>query len=332
MSKKYKILLPVVVAAVIIGLLALYISTHSIPVLQPRGPIGHNERTLLIIASLLAVIVVVPTFALTIYIAIKYREENHTETTKYKPDFDHSRLFESIWWGIPIVIIGVLSVITWVSSHQLDPYKSIASKEPTLNIDVIALDWKWLFIYPQQNLASVNLAVIPVDQPVDFYVTSDTVMNSFWVPQLGGQIYAMPGMITQLHELASQPGNYLGSPANISGAGFSRMDFTVRATSSSDFDSWATSFAARASKALNTSTYNELSKPSDNTPVAYYSPVDNNLFENTAMKYMMPMPKSQSQTKTTTQPTSGAIRKNQPATTGQKNENANSGAMSGMRM
>lgn len=287
MRKKIKIILPILFAVAIVALTAWYLSRHSIPVLQPRGPIGQKERQLLIVGCLLAAIVVVPTFVLTIYIAVKYREENHTAKTKYRPDFDRSRLFETIWWGVPIVLIGILCVVAWQSAHSLDPYRQLVSSKKPLTVQVVALDWKWLFVYPNQDIASVNLAEIPVNTPVEFQVTSDTIMNSFWVPQLGGQIYAMPGMITQLHLMADKSGSYFGSPANIAGKGFSRMDFTVRAASQTDFDNWVKT-ARRTSKSLNTGTYAALAKPSDDVPVTYYSGVPDNFVEDLAMKYMVP--------------------------------------------
>jgi cytochrome o ubiquinol oxidase subunit 2 len=287
MRKKLKIIIPVLLAVAVVALTAWYLARYSIPVLQPRGEVGLRERKLLIVGCLLAVIVVVPTFALTIYIAIKYREENHTAKTKYKPNFDRSRLFESIWWGIPIIIIGILCVVAWQSAHSLDPYKQLASTKKPLTVQVVALDWKWLFIYPEQNIASVNLAEIPVGTPVQFEVTSDTIMNSFWVPQLGGQIYAMPGMITQLHLVADKAGSYFGSPANIAGKGFSRMNFTVRAGSQADFDTWVKQ-ARQADKTLDSDTYAQLAKPSDSVPVTYYAGVPDNFVDNLAMKYMMP--------------------------------------------
>lgn len=267
-----------------------YLSRQSFPILHPGGEVGQKELHLIIAACLLAVIVVVPTFALTIYIALHYRESNHDKAgkkVKYSPDFDHSRLFESIWWGIPIIIIGILCVVAWRSAHDLDPYKSLSSAKQPLVVQVVALDWKWLFIYPQQGVASVNLAEIPTGTSVDFHVTSDTIMNSFWVPGLGGQIYAMPGMDTQLHELTNKAGDYFGSPANIAGRGFSRMDFTVRAVSSADFSSWISS-AKNAPQQLTTATYQELARPSDNVPVTYYASVPTGFYDNIVMKYMMP--------------------------------------------
>lgn len=268
----------------------IYLSKTDIPVLQPQGEVGQKELHLIIFACLLAIIVVVPTFALAIYIAFKYREGNHTNSRKkvaYSPDFDHSRLFEGLWWGIPIVIIGILSVVAWQSAHSLDPYKALASSQKPLTIQVVALDWKWLFIYPEQGIASVNLAEIPTGTPVNFHVTSDTIMNSFWVPGLGGQIYAMPGMDTQLHELTNKTGDYFGSPANIAGKGFSRMNFTVRAASDSQFNAWVNS-AKSAPQNLTDTTYKALTKPSDNVPVNYYASVKDGLYNDIIMKYMAP--------------------------------------------
>lgn len=292
MKKKYKIGLAVVFGVLALAVCGWYLSRQSFPVLQPAGEIGLKERGLLYFGLLLAVIVVVPTFALAIFIAVRYREENHDKPgkkVKYTPDFDRSRLFESIWWGIPIVIIGILCVVAWNSAHSLDPYKSLVSDKKPLTIQVVSLDWKWLFIYPDQGVASVNLAEIPVGTPVAFHVTSDTIMNSFWVPSLGGQVYSMPGMDTQLHELVNKPGDYFGSPANIAGHGFSRMDFTVRAASQANFNAWVAQ-AKNAPQQLNSQTYSQLARPSDNVPVTYYGSIPSGLFDDIIMKYMMPMP------------------------------------------
>lgn len=273
-------------AAMIVALV-VYLSHYTFAVLQPAGQVGYKERQLLIFGVLLSVVVVIPTFALTIFIAWKYRESNH-RPKKYNPDWDQSWLFESIWWGIPIVIIGILTVVVWHSSHTLDPYRPLASSEKPMTIQVVALDWKWLFIYPEQHIASVNLAQIPTGTPVDFEISSDTVMNSFWVPQLGGQIYAMPGMVTQLHLVADKPGSYNGSSANISGSGFAGMRFQVRAGSANDFSNWIAQ-ARRSSQPLNVQSYNQLARPSKYVPVSYYSSVQNGLYTYTAMKYMEPM-------------------------------------------
>ncbi|MGH7195985.1 MAG: COX aromatic rich motif-containing protein [Candidatus Saccharimonadales bacterium] len=286
--RKNPVPLAVAVAiVVVVGLLVWYLATHSIPVFQPTGVTGAKERSLIDFALILSVIVVVPTFALTIYIVWKYREGKHDSNTKYKPDFDHSVLFESVWWGVPIIIIGILSVVTWRSAHSLDPYQKIASSQPALNIQVVSLDWKWLFIYPEQNVASVNYFVIPAGRPVHFSVTSDSVMNSFWVPSLGGQIMAMPGMNTQIYEEATKPGVTYGSSANISGTGFARMRFSTSAVSHLAFNNWISRLKASPLE-LNVAAYQKLAEPNVLKSTANYAPVQPGLFNQIIMQYMMP--------------------------------------------
>ena len=282
MNKKLKIigLILLVIGFLFIAFWNLH--NTSIPVLEPKGQIGIKERNLLIFAIVLSLIVVIPVFILLFSFAWKYRESN--TKAQYSPDLDHSRIAETIWWLIPSVLITVLSVVTWNSSHQLDPYKAILSKNKQLTIQVVALDWKWLFIYPEQHIASVNQVQIPINTPVDFEITSDSVMNSFWIPQLGGQIYAMPGMSTNLNLMANQTGSFRGSSANISGSGFAGMSFVVKSTSTNEFENWA-NFVQHSSNGLNTGTYNKLAHPSENSPVAFYSYRMPDLFGTILMKY-----------------------------------------------
>jgi cytochrome o ubiquinol oxidase subunit 2 len=278
MAKKYKFILIALPFIILLAALVVYLSHHNIAVLNPAGQVSRKEKNLFMFALGLSAIVVIPVFALTIMIAVKYREGN--KKAKYTPNWDRSKLFESIWWGIPMVIIAILSVVTWNSSHALDPYKPIASKNPPVNIEVVALDWKWLFIYPEQNVASVNRMAIPLNRPINLYITSATVMNSFWVPNLSGQIYAMPGMTSQLHLMADKAGSYYGSSANISGSGFAGMNFMTVASSQGSFNNWVHS-AQSSSKLLDFNTsYKTLATPSQNNPVAYYSKVSNDLFDN----------------------------------------------------
>lgn len=271
----------------LLAALGWYLHDHTVAVLEPAGLIGQKERQLIIFACLLAVIVVVPVYVMTIVIALKYKEDNHTSKTKYQPDFDHSRLLESIWWGIPIAIIFILSVVTWQSAHTLNPWTPISSTQKPLTIQVIALDWKWLFIYPQQHIASVNVADIPVNTPIEFHLTSDTVMNSFWVPSLGGQIYVMPGMNTQLNEMATKQTTFFGSPANIAGRGFARMDFSIISVSNKSFDAWV-HLAMRSPNMLNDASYRQLALPSDNVKPIVYSQVTNSLFNDVILQYVVP--------------------------------------------
>ncbi len=286
MSKKSKILIILLPIILILAVSVWYLSGQNVAVLQPAGVIGQKERSLIFIALILSAVVVLPVYALTILIAWKYREGN--TSAKYTPDWDHSRVLETIWWGIPLIIITILSVITWNSSHALDPYQAIASKVKPIQVQVVALDWKWLFIYPKQHIASVNKFVIPLNTPISFNITSDTVMNSFWLPNLGGQIYAMPGMSTTLHLMANKAGSYYGSSANISGKGFSGMNFTADAVSSNSYNSWISSLA-KSKSVLNLNNYNKLALPSTYNRVSYYKNVPDGLFENIIMKYMEPI-------------------------------------------
>ena len=282
--KKKKVALILTVILGIVALLSWYLYNHNIPVLNPAGEISQKQRQLIIIAVALCAIVVIPVYGLTIMIAFKYHENNNA---KYSPDFDHNRMYETTWWAIPFVIITILSVITWRSSHSLDPYRTIASRNSAINVQVVALDWKWLFIYPDKNVASVNQMDIPVNHPVNLYITSDTVMNSFWVPSLAGQIYAMPGMSTQLHIIASKTGSFYGSSANISGQGFAGMHFAVNSVSDTNYNQWLSKVNSSNSK-LNLAGYDKLAEPSINNKVAYYSGVSSSLFDYTVLKYMEP--------------------------------------------
>lgn len=266
--------------------LALYLHAHTVAVLQPAGTIASQERSLMYTALLLGMIVIIPVYILTVFIFWKYRENKKVEK-KYSPDWDHSRWLEGIWWTIPLIIITILSVITWRSSYALDPFKALNTTAKPLIVQVVALDWKWLFIYPDQHVASINEVQLPVNRPVTFDITSDTVMNSFWIPQLGSQIYAMPGMSTQLHLMAGKTGSYKGSSANISGNGFSGMAFTAKAETEADFEAWTSTTAKTASK-LTLNSYDKLAKPSHDNPVSYYSLSTGNLYDYIVMKYMEP--------------------------------------------
>jgi cytochrome o ubiquinol oxidase subunit 2 len=266
-----------------LGIMVWYLHTKNFAVLNPAGTIAAKERHLMGITLALGMMVLIPVFIMTFFIAYKYREDN--QQAKYSPELTGNLGAELIWWAIPIAIIGVLSVITWNSSHALDPHQPLTASGNPLNIQVIAMDWKWLFIYPQQGIASVNYFQFPVNTPVTFSITSDAPMNSFWIPQLGGQIYAMPGMSTPLHLIATKAGNYDGSSANISGAGFAGMRFTAAASSSTQFADWVQT-AKRDTRPLNMSTYNQLAKASQNNPVALYSSVDNSLYDRVLVKYM----------------------------------------------
>lgn len=265
----------------------MYVRYVNIPILEPAGPVAAAEKNVIVITFSLCALVVVPVFVMLFFFAWKYRAGNAASAVEHHPDWDHDNwLAELIWWLIPAAIIVILGVIAWQSSHALDPYKPIAGSEPPITIDVIALDWKWLFIYPRQGVASINLVEFPVGTPVHFYLTADAPMNSFWIPQLAGQIMVMPGMTTQLNLAASRPGDFNGSSANISGDGFAGMAFIARAVPQNEFDAWVASIQA-SSTPLTLESYGALAQPSEYNSVTYYSPIDD-VFDATIMKYMTP--------------------------------------------
>ncbi len=283
MSKKYKIGALCLLIIVVLVMAVAYLHGNNIQVLNPKGPIARQERNLIYTALALSLIVVIPVYSLAIIFAVRYREGN--TKAKYSPNLSGNRIAETIWWIVPSIIILILAVITWRSSHTLDPYRPIVSKNKPLTIQVVALDWKWLFIYPQQNVASVNLFEFPENTPLDFEITSDAPMNSFWIPQLGGQIYAMPGMSTQLHLLASSQGSFDGSSANISGKGFAGMTFTAKSTSAQTFQNWLMATKHSSTK-LGLQQYDKLMQPSENNPPSYYSLADSNLYYSIIDKYV----------------------------------------------
>ena len=283
--KKILAVLAILFTLTVIAASIWYANTHTIDILQPKGTIALKQYELLVFTTLLGLIVIVPVFILAITIAWRYREGNKKAT--YTPNVSTNRLAETIWWGIPIILIGILSVVTWTSTHDLDPHKPLVSDVKPVKVQVVALDWKWLFIYPEYNVASVNLVQFPVNTPVNFEITADAPMNSFWIPQLGGQIYAMAGMTTKLHLNATETGDYKGSAANISGEGFADMKFTARATSQAEFDAWLNGIK-QTNKPLTAATYTELAKQSKNNPVTFYSSSDADLYDTILMKYMMP--------------------------------------------
>ncbi len=285
MTRRVLAIVGIVLVLAVIAAVAVFLNGTNIAVLNPMGTIATQERQLIIFGTLLSVIIVVPVFALTIGIAWHFRAGN--TKASYRPEWSNSRVYEGIWWAVPAVLILILSVVTWTSSHQLDPARALTSSVPPLKVQVIALDWKWLFIYPELGIASVNYLQIPVGTPVEFQLTSDAPMNSFWIPQLGGQIYAMPGMSTQLHLMADQVGDFHGSSANISGVGYAGMQFTTRASSPADFHDWVDSVRQSTSQ-LTRSQYDQLAEPSVNAPLTTYSMSQVGLYDEVMTKYMVP--------------------------------------------
>jgi len=245
-------------------------------VLDPQGPIGGSEKIILLDSLAIMLAIAAPVIVVTLTFAWWFRASNLK--ARYLPDWSYSGRLELMVWSVPLMVILFLGGIGWIGAHDLDPDKPIASRAKPLEVQVISLDWKWLFIYPDQGVASVNQLVIPVDVPVHFSLTSASVMNSFFVPQLGSQIYAMAGMTTRLNLEADRPGTYPGISAQFSGAGFSDMQFTVAAVAPGRFSTWV-SAAKTGGAMLDAATYSRLAKPSQANPVATYGRVTPQLFE-----------------------------------------------------
>jgi len=256
-------------------------------VLDPKGVMAAQEKDLIFIALGLMLIVVIPVFIMTFLFAYKYRASRPNE--KYTPDWEHNNWLEFIWWLIPCIIIAILGTITWKTTHELDPYKPLVSNVEPIEVDVVSLDWKWLFIYPKENIATVNYLAIPANTPVNFKITADSPMNGFWIPQLAGQIYAMQGMQTQLHIMATENGDYTGRGATFTGPGFSDMHFIVHVTDDADYQSWLSQVKSSNAEQLSTQRYIELARPSEKDPVTSFNGVADNLFDDIMMKFMMPM-------------------------------------------
>ncbi|MHC8301637.1 ubiquinol oxidase subunit II [Pseudomonas sp. ZS1P83] len=260
----------------------LLLTGCNMTLLDPKGQVGLDERNLIITATLLMLLVVVPVIVMTFLFAWKYRASNTNAV--YTPKWSHSTKIEIAVWAVPVLIIIALGYVTYKSTHALDPYRPLESDVKPITVEVVAMDWKWLFIYPEQGIATVNKLVFPANTPINFKVTSDTVMNSFFIPGLGGQIYAMAGMQTKLHLIANQNAEFDGISANYSGAGFTGMKFKAIATSQADFDAWV-SDVKKAPKQLEKAEYEALSKPSQNNPVELYSSFTPNLFQIIVDKY-----------------------------------------------
>jgi cytochrome o ubiquinol oxidase subunit 2 len=258
------------------ALLAAGLAGCSAAVLDPHGPIGRQEKLILIDSTVIMLAIVIPVIIATLAFAWWYRAGNPKATRL--PDWDYSGRIEFVVWAIPALVILFLGGIAWLSSHDLDPPKAIESSVTPLDIDVVSLDWKWLFIYPDAGVASVNKLMLPVGTPLRFHMTSATVMNSFFIPQLGSQIYTMAGMATKLNLLVDDPGVYHGLSAQFSGEGFSDMTFDVTAVSRQDFEQWLDS-TRTGGGTLDAASYAALTHPSTKDPQHTYGTVTSGIFE-----------------------------------------------------
>lgn len=265
-------------------LLAPLLAGCDAVVLSPSGFIAAQQRDLLLFSTLLMLIIVIPVMGLIIFFAWRYSEKRRG---RYEPNWSHSTSLELVIWAAPLLIVICLGAITWTGTHLLDPFRPLAQvgeRRPVpehvepLEIQAVAMDWKWLFIYPEYGIATVNELAAPVDRPIRFHITSTGVMNSFYIPALAGQIYAMPGMETKLHAVINRPGEYVGFSANYSGDGFSNMRFAFHGLDQAGFDQWVAGVRA-AGQGLDRDTYLELEKPSEKVPVIHYASVDDRLFD-----------------------------------------------------
>jgi cytochrome o ubiquinol oxidase subunit II len=253
--------------------------------MNASGDVAQQQGHLIVVSTVLMLLIIVPVIALTVLFAWRYRESN--KDAIYLPDWDHSTALELVIWSAPLLIIIALGAVTWISTHTLDPYRAlrrldatrdVAKGTKTLEVQVVALDWKWLFIYPELGIATVNELAAPVDMPITFKITASSVMNSFFIPALAGQIYAMPSMETTLHAVMNKPGDYDGFSANYSGAGFSNMRFKFHGMSAADFDQWVQK-AKSAHQTLTRESYLQLAQPSVREPVKLYSTVAPDLYD-----------------------------------------------------
>lgn len=262
-------------------------------VLNPAGDVALQQRNIIYFSTGLMLLIIVPVLVLIVLFAWRYRAKGKGS---YDPNFDHSTTLELVIWAAPLLIIIALGALTWSSTHLLDPFrplnriaagKPVNPAEAPLRVQVISMDWKWLFIYPDQGVAAVNELVLPVNRQVRFEITSTNMMNTFYAPTLAGMIYAMPGMTSQLHAVLNRPGEYEGYSGNYSGRGFSDMRFTLKGVDGAGFDAWVA--AARAGgQPLQTPNYLALEKPSEKVPVIRYGSVSPELFDRIANRCVAP--------------------------------------------
>lgn len=281
-KKWQKITLSLIVGFVLAFGFAYWTQQVDFQVLSPQGEIGNKQRDLIVFTAILSLFVVIPVFVLLFVIAWRYREGN--TKAKYRPDWDGNALAETIWWGLPCVIILILSVVIWNSSHELDPYRKLQASAKPVNVQVIALQWRWLFIYPDEKIATINDLRFPEKTPVNFTISANAPMNSFWIPKLGGMVYAMNGMSTKLHLSADTIGEYDGSSANLSGEGFADMTFKARSVSELDYKNWVRQ--SKIEPVLDWQKYEQLAKPTRDTDERVFRLGDNSLYDKIIGKYM----------------------------------------------
>lgn len=299
-------ILPAVAGLLISGLVVLALVHHAdLVVFNPQGPIAAQEKWVIITTVLLSAIVVLPLFGLLAWFSYRYRASRSGPKGRHEPDWDHdSAAAEFSWWLVPTAIVIVLSFVAWRSTYALDPFMPLQNTHAPVRIQAVALRWKWLFIYPDLGIATVNQITFPAGTPIHFDVTADAPMNQFWIPSLAGQVMAMPGMSTQLSVIADHPGTYTGLSSHISGEGFAGMTFQAKAVSPQDFNTWVTHVRSSANR-LDVESYAGLEKPSTYVSPMYYSSIATGMYTSSMMKYMAYHSRAnQSESSTTGQPPS----------------------------
>jgi cytochrome o ubiquinol oxidase subunit II len=274
--------------AIVLGVvgIVLVLASENALVFHPKGIIAENELELIIINIILMLVIIVPTYILLFAVVWNYCI--HPDHSKYDPDHSYGLVGELLMWGLPSIVVAVMSIITWERTHALNPYDPIESEVKPLIIQVIALDWKWLFIYPEHGIATLNYFHIPERTPIHLKLSADgTPMNSFWIPQLSGQIYSMTGMTTQLNLMANGPGEYRGRAVEINGEGYADMTFPVKSTSQKEFEEWVEQ-VKKSPNHLSQDVYNNLVKPAINKSIILYSEVEKDLDKKIIDKYMYP--------------------------------------------
>jgi len=266
-------------------LIYILIGGNTVALFNPQGEIALRQRDLITFSMGLMLAVAIPVFLTAIFVAYKYRASNKNQI--YSPDWDQNNILLFTRWLIPCTVVLILTFVVWNTSHSLDPHMPISSTNKPITIQVVALNWKWLFIYPEQNIASVNFMQFPVNTPINFELTADPLMNSFWIPQLGGQMYAMAGMINQHHLIATSIGEFTGAANEINGKGYSDMRFIAKSTSESDFNLWVQK-VKESDEYLNINSYNKLAKQKVDTTQKFYSSVEPNLYTTIVTKYTAP--------------------------------------------
>ncbi|MCB1149794.1 MAG: COX aromatic rich motif-containing protein [Chlamydiia bacterium] len=275
----------IVLLIVVMQPLELYLFKDYIPVLFPNGMIAHKQLNLLLLIQVVMLFFVIPIYICTFLFSWWYRAGN--EKSKYDPHLVDSVLAEVFWWGIPLVLTIIVCVITVYKTYELDPYRPIASDKKPVKIEAVALQWKWLFIYPEEKIATVNYIRVPKETPIEFDITADAPMNALWIPDLGSMIYAMPGMRTKLHLIADTEGNFRGSSTMVSGYGFAGMVFKTEATTEEEYRDWVGTVQGSGGS-MTWEEYQQVAKPSENNPISLYRLGDENLFNAILMKYMEP--------------------------------------------